>query len=71
MLHFPVYVNDREIGWVMIRRLNRVVKKGVPSKYEYEVQEDNSRGKGTVLHFQEDGALILIQKVLADATGMV
>lgn len=71
MLHFPILVNGRPIGYVKIRRLHALVQ-GQPSEYEVNVEYPMHEGHPTtrVLHDYDDGALVLIQKALANVEAM-
>jgi len=72
-LHFAIKVNGWPIGRVFIRRLEEELRHDRSMKYEYEVRLDDSLlsrraewYKGTVHHSYDDGALALIEKVMAD-----
>lgn len=66
-----IQVNGVPIGRVFIRRLVRDIQHDVPNEYEYEARIDASLTRaifysGTVHHVYDDGALALIEKVMAD-----
>lgn len=65
-LHFPILVNGQPIGSVYIRRLHELVP-GEASNYTVETNYPIGEVRTTtVLHDYDDGALVLIQKALAE-----